>query len=272
MESMTARTNRALSHSLIAVVTATMAYLLVLKVFAGIPGASGFFGHTLGIFGFLLMLMTETLYSLRKRSRTARWGRASEWLNFHIFTGITGPYLVLLHTSWKFNGLAGLLSLLTLIVVASGFIGRYIYTALPRSADGSEMDASQVQDQIYALQAKLNQAVGAEPTLAQQITALIQISADAPLGTFGDWQLRQRWRQAERRAQHELDPQALASLKTWQLLISQQRTLRRQAKSLAQARRLLSLWHAVHIPIGMVLFAVAFVHIGAAIYYATLLR
>jgi hypothetical protein len=38
------------------------------------------------------------------------------------------------------------------------------------------------------------------------------------------------------------------------------------------ARRLLSLWHAVHIPIGVALFATAFVHMIGAIYYATLLR
>jgi len=38
------------------------------------------------------------------------------------------------------------------------------------------------------------------------------------------------------------------------------------------ARRMLARWHTVHIPIGMALFAAAFVHIGAAIYYATLLK
>jgi hypothetical protein len=48
--------------------------------------------------------------------------------------------------------------------------------------------------------------------------------------------------------------------------------LRRQAGALAAARRLLAVWHAVHIPIGMALFAAAFVHVVAAIYYATLLR
>jgi len=32
------------------------------------------------------------------------------------------------------------------------------------------------------------------------------------------------------------------------------------------------LWHAIHIPIGMVLFTTAIIHILAAIYYATLLR
>jgi predicted cation transporter len=45
-----------------------------------------------------------------------------------------------------------------------------------------------------------------------------------------------------------------------------------QAVSLARARRTLSVWHAIHIPIGMALFVAAFIHIGAALYYATLLR
>ncbi len=36
--------------------------------------------------------------------------------------------------------------------------------------------------------------------------------------------------------------------------------------------RALALWHTVHIPIGVALFITAFVHIIAAIYYATLLR
>ncbi len=153
-----------------------------------IPPARELFGHSIGILGFILMLMTETLYSLRKRSRTARWGRMSNWLQFHIFTGLVGPYMVLLHTSWKFNGLAGVTTLFTVIIVLSGFIGRYIYTRIPRTADGLEIESG--------------------------------LSAEA----------------------------------------------------LRQARRLMALWHTIHIPIGMVLFVAAFVHIGGALYYATFLR
>jgi hypothetical protein len=43
-------------------------------------------------------------------------------------------------------------------------------------------------------------------------------------------------------------------------------------ETLKQARRLMALWHTIHIPIGMALFVSAFVHIGAALYYATLLK
>jgi hypothetical protein len=55
-------------------------------------------------------------------------------------------------------------------------------------------------------------------------------------------------------------------------LLRRKRTLQRQVSSLIVARRLLSLWHAVHIPIGVALFSTALVHMVGAIYYATLLR
>ena len=102
------------------------------------PAATSLTGYGLGISGFVLMLMTEVLYSLRKRSRRARWGSMESWLKFHIFTGLVGPYLVLLHTSWKFHGVAGAATLLTLLIVVSGFVGRYIFTRVPRSLDGME--------------------------------------------------------------------------------------------------------------------------------------
>jgi hypothetical protein len=166
----------------------TGVYLLVVFITRKIPPASELFGHGIGILGFLLMLLTETLYSLRKRSRSVRWGKMSTWLQFHIFTGIVGPYMVLLHTSWKFNGLAGVTTLLTVVIVVSGFVGRYIFTRIPRTLDGLEI----------------------EGTLSQE--------------------------------------------------------------ALKQARRLLALWHTIHIPIGMALFISAFVHAGAALYYATFLK
>ena len=182
------RGNKELWWALGAGIVITIIYGAVVYFTRAITAAGELFGHGLGILGFVLMLMTEILYSLRKRTRSASWGKMASWLQFHIFTGLVGPYMVLLHTSWKFNGLAGVTTLFTLIIVVSGFIGRYIYTRIPRTLDGLEIE-----------------------------------------GTLSESALR-------------------------------------------QARRLMALWHTVHIPIGMVLFVSAFVHIGGAIYYATLLR
>jgi hypothetical protein len=174
------------------------------------------------------MLATETLYSLRKRAIRRPWGRMRDWLRFHIFTGIVGPYLVLLHSAWEFRGLAGVVTLLTVIVVLSGFTGRYIYTAVPRTADGIVLEAEAIQAEIAGLNAELEAAAPAETDRKQ---------------------LAQR-ADAERR----------------------RRRLERQIASLASARRMLSLWHSVHIPLGMALFVAAIVHAAGALYYATLLR
>jgi hypothetical protein len=183
--------NKELWLSLLAAVIITAIYAFVIYWYHAVPAAGSFFGHLIGVVGFLLMLVTETLYSFRKRSRKGRWGSMASWLQFHIFTGLVGPYMVLLHTSWKFNGLAGAITLLTIIIVISGFIGRYIYTRIPRTLEGVEIS----------------------------------------------------------------DPGMQA-----------------QAVALARTRRMLSIWHAIHIPIGMALFVAAFIHIGAALAYATLIR
>jgi hypothetical protein len=180
--------NRELWLAFLAMILITGLYGLVLVFTREIPPASELFGHSMGIVGFILMMLTETLYSFRKRSRSVRWGKMSTWLQTHIFMGLVGPYMVLLHTSWKFNGLAGVTTLLTVIIVLSGFVGRYIFTRIPRTLDGLEI----------------------EGTLSQE--------------------------------------------------------------ALKQARRLMALWHTIHIPIGMALFISAFVHAGAALYYATFLK
>lgn len=86
-------------------------------------------GLLLGLLGLILMLMTETLYTLRKRVPWFRMGPLCYWLSFHIITGIVGPWLALLHTAFQFKGWAGLTMLLVVIVFISGFVGRYIYHA-----------------------------------------------------------------------------------------------------------------------------------------------
>ena len=135
---------RELVLALLAVVGISVVYGAYVRA-VDVPAASGLLGHSLGVLGFTMMLMTETLYSFRKRAMRRPRGTMRSWLRFHIFTGIVGPYLVVLHAAWSFNGLAGALTAMTVIVVASGFIGRYIYTAVPRTADGVVIEAQELQ-------------------------------------------------------------------------------------------------------------------------------
>ncbi|NPA30483.1 MAG: hypothetical protein GXO37_00610 [Chloroflexi bacterium] len=257
----------------------TFGYLLVVAYTGSIPAASDFFGHSLGVVGFVLMLMTETLYSLRKRSLSARWGRMSWWLRFHIVTGLVGPYLVLLHTAWKFQGLAGIVMLMVGIVVLSGFVGRYIYTAIPRTADGFEIEEAALERQIRRAEAELQRWLHAQDEatrrLAQRLAELDARLADpatprAWLWTRWWWEWRYRW--AWWKENLRLGRAARQQARRIEALLAEKRRLQRQRQAAAVARRALGLWHAFHVPLGMAMFTLACIHITAALYYATLLR
>lgn len=124
--------------ALVALVTA--AYAVAFAFDGSFPRASGLVGHGIGLLGFLLMLATETLYTLRKQATTSDWGPTSAWLKAHVVTGLVGPYMVLLHTAMHFRGLAGIAMLLTAVVVGSGIVGRYLYTAVSRASAETPAD------------------------------------------------------------------------------------------------------------------------------------
>jgi len=228
-----------------------------------IPAASGFFGHSLGIVGSVLMLMTEILYSIRKRYQFARWGKLQDWLSFHIFTGIVGPFLVLLHSSWKFNGLAGILTLFTLVIVFSGFIGRYFYTAIPRSTDGKIMEEEQVSDLINSILETIQAFLQKNP----QIKDALDINSVSNMTRKGFSRTKKELRSKidkVSRTQKEAD-------KLYNLFLRQSE-LQSQLSSLDRSRRLLAIWHTAHVPFGLAMFFIALVHIFATLYYATLLH
>ena len=68
------RSNKELWLAFLAAFIVTGVYAFVITSTRQVPAASSLFGHLIGILGVLLMLVTETLYSYRKRSRRARWG------------------------------------------------------------------------------------------------------------------------------------------------------------------------------------------------------
>ncbi|RRR66091.1 MAG: hypothetical protein EI684_21370 [Candidatus Viridilinea halotolerans] len=264
-----------LEIAIVGVGAVTALYVWAMRGLDTAPGA--LLGHGLGVVGFLLMLATETLYSLRKRSRGRPRGRLSTWLQWHIVMGIVGSYMVLLHTAWRFNGLAGVVTLLTAVVVLSGFVGRYVYTAIPRTVDGAELSLAELEMQLAVSATRLESLArpGAAPS-AVALTSLLASPASLPCGPLVALLARPllawRDRSARRRILAALGTLDQATATEVSRLLAERQRLLRQVASLATARRLLALWHTVHLPLGVALFVLAFVHIGAALYYATLLR
>ena len=94
-------------------------------------------GGVLGVSGGLLMLV-PLVYMIIKRVKplkdaVTRRVPMRTLLAWHIYAGLVGPLLVLIHTGHKFASFLGLLlTLLTLVVVLSGFVGRYLLARVGR--------------------------------------------------------------------------------------------------------------------------------------------
>jgi hypothetical protein len=264
------RRNRELIAALLSVLLLTAAYLLAAR---SLPmRASSPLNHGIGILGFLLMIATETLYSWRKTRRGARWGRAQNWLTAHIYTGIVGPYMVLLHTGYRFAGLAGVTFWMTVVVVCSGFVGRYLYTAIPRTPTGDELDRDQLQAAIRETERQLRAWLSAHPAQLRALSEAVEVIPVAGgtglggllSGRGAERRYRQRWQQAVARLDAPLREQA----RELRALLDRRRALQRQAIAVAPARRLLAIWHTAHVPLAIAMFAAALLHVVAALYFS----
>ena len=107
--------------------------------------SGGRIGHRLGVVGAGMMVLMLG-YSLRKRVRALRrLGPLSRWLDVHIFFGIVGPLLVVLHSAFKVQGLVALSFWSMIAVAASGVFGRYLYLQIPRTRAGEEMNLAALE-------------------------------------------------------------------------------------------------------------------------------
>ncbi len=117
---------------------ATFLVLLMLTVWLGFllhrsPRFAGsLFGGVLGVSGTILMLVPLAAYSVVKRVRIIKrrvtgWMSMRTLLTVHIYMALCGSILVLLHTGHKFDSPLGMaLTAMVLLVVLSGFTGRYL--------------------------------------------------------------------------------------------------------------------------------------------------
>lgn len=241
---------------------------------ATVPDGGHPFGHGLGILGSLLMIMTETLYSLRKRMGWFRFWPIRHWLSFHIFTGIVGPTMVLMHTAIEFRGLAGVTFLLTVLVVLSGFLGRYIYTAVPRSLAGVELDRRTLEQELWDARKELmawsaDKSARVQSLVSQEAAAIpaTDLSALELLGhRWQEWQEQRRIRHAIR----QLNREEQSRMTDIEKQLRRQQRLIRQIRSLQTVRRLMGYWHTAHVPLGLTLFSAMIIHIIATIYFGAL--
>ncbi|MGE5198819.1 MAG: hypothetical protein ACM3H9_04205 [Rhodospirillaceae bacterium] len=225
---------------------------------------TGAVAHPLGVVG-LLMMTVPVIYAVRKRwSRLARAGSMRGWLEVHIFCGIVGPALITLHTSFKFNGIISVAYWSMVVVMLSGFVGRYLFVRIPKTIRGTELTHDEIRDRAQSLKREVESVAlqpGALERLRQLDDELERVAVGAALGAVAvRWRLRRlgselRGAGVDRRlAAHTVEAMAERLL------------LLRKLARLNRTKRLFSAWHVFHQPLVYVMFAIAVLHVGLAIY------
>lgn len=118
---------------------------------------SGTIGLKLGFLG-LGMFLAIFVYPLRKKwAWLGRQGSARHWLDFHVLLGVSAPFVIAFHSSFKFHGFAGIAFWIMLSVSLSGLIGRYLYSQIPRRVNAAEISLTELQDIQTQLSGQLAQ-------------------------------------------------------------------------------------------------------------------
>ncbi len=262
-----------LSLALVAVLFARGAdfYLTPLAERAHHPGywewkAGGTIGHTLGIVGSTMMVLMLG-YTLRKRvAALRRLGSLSRWLDVHIYLGVFGPLLVVLHSTFKVHGLVAFSFWSMVLVALSGVLGRYLYLQIPRTRAGEEIALAELEQMDRRLSERLRDRFGLDPAELARLDGIVPTPAHTGLlrGVFRMLADRARLRAALRefaRGCRHVPPKALAE---FERVARQKALLRRRIVLWDRVHELFHYWHVFHKPFAVVMYVFMVVHVVVA--------
>jgi len=231
---------------------------------------SGFIGHGMGIIGSLMMIVGVAMYSVRKRVRRyEQSGQLRNWLTVHIWLCTLGPYLVTLHTAFRFGGVISIAFWSMLAVVLSGVFGRYIYVRIPKATDGQFLS----ETALIARQKHLLNSIQEYHNIDHaRVSELVKESSPsgAEKGTFGryfamlkrDLSLSSRKKVLLLSARSDGMAQAESVLFVRRVLDYQ--NLVQQTSISGVFQRLFGYWHVFHLPLALIMLAIMVLHIGVA--------
>lgn len=234
---------------------------------------AGFQGHGFGILGSAMMLFM-LLYSVRKRTRFfGEWGALSRWLDIHIYFGVMGPLFIILHTSFKVQGLIAVSFWSMVAVATSGILGRYLYLQIPRNRSGDELNLQQImaldesfsrdlqetlnldEEKIYRLEELVRSHVEKDRTTFALLTGLILRDLLRPFQLY-------RLKKVLSKELFITEPYLHRVVQlAWRKM-----NLQRRIALLNQIQQLFHYWHVFHKPFAIIMYLILFVHVGVAVW------
>lgn len=235
----------------------------------------GYLGHGLGIVGTLMMITGVSVYMIRKRVRLFfRWGLLKHWLEFHIFLCVVGPVFVLYHTAFKFGGLVSVSFWSMAAVVFSGVIGRFIYTKIPRSISGNELDTADIlrMQREYSIKLKENYSLTDE--VIGEIESASNSGGSTPKGAFSGLLSIITDPFLIRASLSKLRKKLVSSGVTDRELLKgiigtarEKLSLDRKNRVLKQMHKLFRYWHIFHLPFAIAMFVIMLIHVGVTVWF-----
>jgi len=262
--------------------------IAVLVGAAWLVGRGGFFqasddlSYWIAVVGGSMMLILM-LYPLRKYVRALRnLGRVKGWFVMHMVLGIAGPWLILVHSTFRIGSLnAGVALISMLIVVFSGVVGRFIYVRVHLGLNGERTTLRDLQARAGFVENDARSKLSFAPAVEDRLAAFERETAQGPAGLLT--QLRHvMWLPLQQRLTYRLCVQdleaplkALAEQGHWSEADLARR--RRQARKLVHGylnavvrvaqftayERVFALWHVAHLPFVILLVVSAVVHVVA---------
>jgi hypothetical protein len=239
-------------------------------------------GYWIGVAGAVMMLLLFS-YPLRKYFQfTRNWGSMKFWFVLHMFLGVGGPMLILLHSTFRVGSLnAGVALYSMIIVAASGVLGRFFYSRLNRGLHGELTDLQQLQTRAGMDKEDVRSRLAFAQAVESRLKAFELSELQAKPGWLTDlrrvtwlpvtqwwiyWQcvndLRGPLEQIGKRDKWSKKERARRVYKSRQLVRQYLIAVVRVAQFTAYSR-LFSLWHVAHIPFVYLLVVSAIVHILA---------
>jgi len=231
--------------------------------------STGRMGNRLGIAGATMMGVGVLLYSTRKRwSLLGRVGKLRDWLSLHIFLCTLGPFLIVLHASFRVRGLVAIAFWSMVIVVASGVIGRYVYVRIPRTLNGNARTLAELEAEQRDLVEGIRTQAGPAGATLEAWLVPVPVRRRGVVGALASAvALDVRARREQRQLARVLERVAGSAAVRSQLLdsVARYRRLSREQALLEPFQRMFRYWHAFHLPLAVVMLLVLAVHIAVAI-------
>ncbi|WP_375276079.1 hypothetical protein [Methylorubrum thiocyanatum] len=207
-------------------------------------------GSLVGIAGAVLMLVPLLYVVLKRvpalRTRVTRRVSMTTLLALHVYAGVLGPVLGLIHGAHKFRSPLGVsLTGMLLVVVLTGYIGRYLLARIAKAVQGERADLAALTAAFDRASSEVQaQAAPSSTGVRARLARILFIPADVVPGPAPAGDAGRLVRVADAMADVE------SAIRTEEVM-----------------RNLFDRWLPLHILVAIILYGLLVLHVWSGLYY-----